>query len=173
MNRKRISAFFTIVMVLAVILSLSACDVQGLKKLDAPVVTVSETGLASWEAVEGAVGYKYKINNGFEKETVETSVQLQHNETIVVKAIGDGKKYSNSDYSIGKKYVASSSEKKTLPAPVVGVSEDGVATWNAVEGASGYAYKIDDGAEIRTNETSVTLENGQSVRVKAVGDGKE
>ena len=62
MNRKRISAFFTIVMVLAVILSLSACDVQGLKKLDAPVVTVSETGLASWEAVEGAVGYKYKIN---------------------------------------------------------------------------------------------------------------
>ena len=55
----------------------------------------------------------------------------------------------------------------------VGVSEDGVATWNAVEGASGYAYKIDDGAEIRTNETSVTLENGQSVRVKAVGDGKE
>ena len=44
MNRKRISACFTIVMVLAVILSLSACDVQGLKKLDAPVVTVSETG---------------------------------------------------------------------------------------------------------------------------------
>ena len=86
MNRKRISAFFTIVMVLAVILSLSACDVQGLKKPDAPVVTVSETGLASWEAVEGAVGYKYKINNGFEKETVETFVQLQHNETIVVKA---------------------------------------------------------------------------------------
>lgn len=59
-----------------------------------------------------------------------------------------------------------------LTAPVVTVDEDsGLATWNAVANASGYAYKIDEGSETSTSDTSVQLEAKESVRVKAVGDG--
>ncbi len=58
-----------------------------------------------------------------------------------------------------------------LATPFVTVSSEGVASWNAVANALGYTYKIDDGAEVNTASTSVQLEGGQSIRVKAVGDG--
>ena len=62
-------------------------------------------------------------------------------------------------------------EPVALAAPVVSVSTEGKAEWKAIENASGYAYKINDGDEKATNETSVTLTDGQSIQVKAVGDG--
>ena len=58
-----------------------------------------------------------------------------------------------------------------LATPVVTLNEDtGVASWSAVPNASGYAYKINDGAETATNETSVTLSENQTLVVKAVGN---
>lgn len=59
----------------------------------------------------------------------------------------------------------------TLAVPAVSLSDDGVASWQAVENASGYAYKISGGEEQATAALSVTLEDGQSICVKAKGDG--
>ena len=56
-----------------------------------------------------------------------------------------------------------------LAVPVVTIDEDGVAKWDAVEHASGYAYKISDGEEQTTDKTSVTLTDGQTIEVKALG----
>lgn len=58
-----------------------------------------------------------------------------------------------------------------LAVPSVVVDANGTASWNAVANASGYAYKINDGAETPTDVTHVSLTNEQSIRVKAVGDG--
>ena len=60
-----------------------------------------------------------------------------------------------------------------LETPVVTVDESGVATWKAVANASSYTYKIDDGKEVNVNTNKVTLTDGQSIQVKAVGDGKK
>ena len=62
-------------------------------------------------------------------------------------------------------------EPTVLSAPVVIVDENGLASWEAVENASGYIYVINDGEEQTTTELSVQLEDGQSIKVKAVGDG--
>ncbi|MDE6201125.1 MAG: hypothetical protein K2M47_04525 [Clostridiales bacterium] len=60
---------------------------------------------------------------------------------------------------------------KALAAPTVNIDSNGNATWNEVTNASGYAFKIDDGTEQTAEEGEVKLENGQSVAVKAKGDG--
>jgi hypothetical protein len=66
-------------------------------KLSTPTVTVSESGVASWQAVANATGYIYKINGGTETSTLSTSVQLTDGESIAVKAVGDGTNYTDSD----------------------------------------------------------------------------
>lgn len=58
-----------------------------------------------------------------------------------------------------------------LSTPVVTIDDNGVATWLEVENASGYAYVIDDKPEVSTTQLSVNLADGQSVKVKAKGDG--
>ena len=58
-----------------------------------------------------------------------------------------------------------------LAAPAVQIDVNGKATWNGVTNANGYAFKIDGGAEQTAEDREVQLENGQSVAVKAKGDG--
>ena len=58
-----------------------------------------------------------------------------------------------------------------LSAPTVTVSETGLASWTEVENASSYSYSIDGGTAVNTSELSFQLTNGQSIRVKAIGDG--
>ena len=60
-----------------------------------------------------------------------------------------------------------------LKTPVVAISDDGVASWNAVKHADGYAYKINDDKTVYTSELEVQLEYGDSIRVKAVSDSDE
>lgn len=71
-------------------------------KLSTPVVTISEKGLASWGAIANATGYEYTIDSTV-GTTTKTSVQLQANQTITVKAVGGGK-YEDSDPSVLQKY---------------------------------------------------------------------
>lgn len=59
-----------------------------------------------------------------------------------------------------------------LATPVVSIDEDGTASWAAVTNASGYKYKINNGTEqTAPSNRSVSLTDGQSIVVKAVGDG--
>lgn len=64
-------------------------------------------------------------------------------------------------------------DKKELPqleTPSVTITVNGVANWKEVKNAVRYVYIIDDGQEFATNETSVQLKDGQSIKVKATGD---
>ena len=144
-------------------------------KLAPPLVSISDIGIASWYRVEGAVAYVYKINNEGETRTQNTSLQLSVGQTITVKAVGDGVNYTDSDYSLGKKYekkgeMSPETQPTKLSSPVVSISDLGLASWNSVEGAEGYVYKIDGGDEITAQFNSVLLLDGQTICVKAVGD---
>lgn len=76
---------------------------QGEKtKLATPVVTISESGLASWSAIANATMYQYIIGSTI-GTTTETSIQLEANQSIAVKAIGGGE-YADSDQSVLKRY---------------------------------------------------------------------
>ena len=155
-------------------LSLAGCGKKkAAPQLDAPVVTVNnDTGVAQWKAVENASGYAYKLDNGDEIATDNTSVTLTEGQSIVVKAVGDGKNYSDSVWSQAKTYIKPSpSSPKTLSTPIVNISIDGVASWSKIAGALSYVYKINDGAEQETTALSVQLREGDSIVVKAVGDG--
>ena len=138
-------------------------------KLATPVVTIDENGVAKWNAVENASGYKYVIDNAEAVATTETSVTLGKNQTIKVMAAGDGENYLDSDYSEAKTYEV---VPQKLATPVVTIDENGVAKWNAVENASGYKYVIDNAEAVATTETSVTLTGGQTIKVMATGDGE-
>ena len=142
-------------------------------KLGTPTVTIFETGLAGWTAVENASGYVYKINGGAEVSTSATSVQLTNGQSIVVKAVGDGTTYTDGDYSAEQTYTEGTPvpQPTKLGTPAVTVSSTGLASWTTVANASSYVYKINGGTEVSTSATSVQLTNGQSIVVKAVGDG--
>lgn len=60
-----------------------------------------------------------------------------------------------------------------LPAPEVTVDSDGVASWERVDGALYYAYVIDVGDEMLTDEYSVLLKENESVKVKAISGSAE
>ena len=142
-------------------------------KLGTPTVAISDEGLASWSEVANASSYVYKINGGAETPTTATSVQLTNGQSIVVKAVGDGTNYTDGDYSASQTYTAGTPtpQPTKLGTPTVTISSTGLASWTAVANASSYVYKIDGGAETSTTATSVQLSNGQSIVVKAVGDG--
>ena len=125
-------------------------------ELSAPVVSIDEGGLATWNVVANASSYKYKINNGTEQSTTLTSIQLTDGDSIVVKAVGNGTEYTDSAYSESKTYTAPIPpvEPTELNVPVVSINSTGLASWNTVANASGYKYKINNGTEQSTTSTS-------------------
>lgn len=179
-NRCLISVFLLLFLTLSlfgcnIALKTPTNDVTGednLKKLSTPTVYVSDTGLASWEAVANSSGYMYKINNDKEYKVTNLRVQLVEGQSIKVKALGDGKNYADSDYSNEVIYTVESVVTPIkLSSPIVSVDESGLASWNAILGASGYIYQIDDENEFDTTDLAVQLVEGQSIKVKALGDG--
>ena len=60
--------------------------------------------------------------------------------------------------------------KERLGAPEVAISDEGLASWTAVANAKGYQYVINDGEPELTTSTSVQLTDGQTIKVKSVGD---
>lgn len=146
---------------------------QGATKLNTPIVSVSQSGLASWQLIGNAASYAYKIDNGNEIVINANSVQLSNGQSITVKAIGDGTNYTDSDWSISAAYTQSDNPPVPvkLSTPVVSISKNGLASWQTVSGASGYVYKINGGAAQSTSTLSIQLSEGQSITVKAVGDG--
>lgn len=83
-------------------------DDNGKTKLATPVVTISESGLASWSAIANATMYQYIIGSII-GTTTETSIQLEANQSIAVIAIGGGE-YADSDQSVLKRYESKQGE---------------------------------------------------------------
>ncbi len=78
-------------------------------QLQTPSVSVSNSGIASWNAIPNANGYKYKINGGSEQFTTALSLQLTNGQSIVVKPVGDGSSYTDSNWSEPVTYTAQGS----------------------------------------------------------------
>lgn len=76
---------------------------SGKIKLATPVVTISQSGLASWDSVANASEYEYTINGTTVGKTTHTNIQLEAGQTIFVKALGTGN-YTDSDPSAIQKY---------------------------------------------------------------------
>ena len=132
--------------------------------LKRPTVSLNEN-MASWSEVAGASGYEYRINGGEAQTAANMSVELTHGQTIEVRAIGDGINYISSSWSIAQTY-----NEGAWGTPTVELNNN-VASWTAIGGAK-YVYSI-NGEEKETTETSVALTHGQTLKVKAVGEGKE
>ena len=64
-------------------------------------------------------------------------------------------------------------EVNQLATPKVSIDEDGLATWKKVKNADGYAYKINGGKVIYTDECSVQLTYDDSIQVKAISESDD
>ncbi len=169
--KKLHAKIIVILLIMVLCTSFFGCDliITNSNRLSKPIVTIDENGVASWEAVQYAEGYEYKINDGDLEFTSGTTVSLNVGDSIQVRAKGNGENHSDSLFSQKKTFT-----EQTVPIltkPVVNIDKNGVASWGAVQYSQGYIYKINDGEEISTNETSVTLNTGDSIQVKAKGDG--
>lgn len=126
-------------------------------KLQAPYsLKVSSGNVLTWSVVKGAVAYLPNIN-GVDLEQV-TSNQLALSDVadgghliIKVKAIGDGTICLDSDWSDELEYDMAVSLE--TPIPVVSGK---TVTWEAVNGASKYEYRI-NGSLVRTEATTIDL----------------
>ncbi len=76
-----------------------------------------------------------------------------------------------SNKTLYAKWIEEEAEPTKLDIPVVQISSSGVASWQEIKHATGYLCKIND-LELSAiiQSTSVQLENGDSIAVKAVGD---
>ena len=57
-----------------------------------------------------------------------------------------------------------------LETPVVEIDDTGLATWEPIENVSYYQYQIDSRLERTTTSLSIQLEDGQTFKIKAMGD---
>ena len=169
-------------MALSLIISICMCfafagcdscnDDKAPAKLSTPVVTVDDKGVASWLEVENASGYAYVIGDGEETATDNLSVNLADGQSIKVKAKGDGKNYTDSDFSEVKTYTAPSKQPVQLAGPSVSIGTDGTVTIGTVEHAVKIVYVIGDGAETEYDANNKpVLTDGQTIKVTAKGDG--
>lgn len=143
-------------------------------KLATPTLTVNEqTGDVSWNAIEGASGYRYKIGDA-EKDVSSVDVlaiRLISGESVSVKALGDGEKYLDSDWS----EAASFKTTVKLPKPKLSITKIGnqvLVSWEKDVNATSYMYRLNSGAETPIEGTQYLINAGDTFRLRAVGDGE-
>lgn len=140
-------------------------------KLATPTLKINEqTGDASWEAIEGASGYKYKIGDVEKEVSAETlAIRLISGETISVKALGDGQDYLDSDWSDGVSFTTTVKlSKPKLTTTKIG--NQVLISWERDANATSYMYRLNDGAETPIDATQYLINVGDIFRLRAVGD---
>lgn len=146
------------VCVLALIFGFSACnnDVEqdgDPTPLAAPVITISEEGVVSWDEVEHADSYEIYEDGSSIKEQAETSYTITTTvggmHIYKVKAKSSNSAYLDSEFSNQLIYTVS----VQLSTPVITSIEDCVISWQAVEHADGYEV-YQDGVLIGTADTT-------------------
>lgn len=104
MKKTIIISLLSVLIVIVDGIGLTACG-KNPARLDAPCNFIFNNRMVSWDKVENAEGYvvffegkEYEVSdNGFNTLTVATEAKKY---TIEVMAIGDGKKYSDSEWSV-------------------------------------------------------------------------
>lgn len=168
---KNVKRFFCFVVVFLLVAFSFAC--KGNKKpttLATPKVTISDSGLASWERVENASSYKFTINNGDEQEIFELQIQLADGDVFSVKAVSSSSEYLDSEFSSPLKYEKKSTEEK-LATPVVKIDANGLAKWEKIENATSYKISINGSNEyINVEKIEYQLSDLETISVCAVSN---
>ena len=177
MKKSIVTFLLTLFVAIFGLVGLAACDEPTPpitpQQLNAPFVTLNGN-VASWEVNTNADKFEISLDGNLSYvENSVTSKTLTNGQTLKVRAVGDGIAYSTSDWSNSVTYTATTPapQPTKLGTPTVTISGEGLASWTAVANASSYVYKINGGAETPTTATSVQLSEGQSIVVKAVGNG--
>ncbi|MBQ7306964.1 MAG: hypothetical protein IJW82_00360, partial [Clostridia bacterium] len=175
MKKRLFKTMFLSFMLLLTGFCLTGCgEKSNPEKLIAPVVTLTND-IATWETNSNADKFEISLNGKLSQvENSYTQEKLTDGQSLKVRAIGDGVKYTTSDWSNTVIYTAPINPTPNLTklgTPMVTISDLGLATWTAITNASSYKYQIGNEQEQTTTQLSVQLENGQSIKVKAVGDG--
>ena len=187
--KKRLLSFLLIMCLLSVIVGLVACDEEtndpsgdvptSPQQLSAPQLTLVND-VASWQANANADRFELSIDGTLSQvENTVTSKTLLDGQSLKVRAIGDGVNFLTSDWSNTVTYAKPDDPVDPNPpatptklgTPVVTISESGLASWAHVDNATAYIYVIDNGNEQTTQELSVQLQDGQSIKVKATVTG--
>lgn len=156
---------YTIFLGLLICFGICGCNNQsGTMQLETPLNLRYDNGFLKWSIVENANEYIVAINLDEYKSESNifdlTKIGLQEGQyTAKVKALGNGV-YASSAFSseITFNYGVSSPENGTkLSTPKNIVYENNTFSWGAVEGASGYAIKIND-EEYTTPSTSYVVD---------------
>ena len=143
--------------------------------LQAPVLSFdSNTGVVSWGAVEGATGYEYRINDGQSlyvgKDT--TKITLLKSESVSVRALGDGEKYLDSEWS--EKVASSLSSQLATPSlKLTAMGNQVLVSWEIDKNATSYEYRINSGAitPIEGEIGSFLVNKGDYFYLHALGNG--
>lgn len=137
-----------------------------------------------WEAVDNAIGYRFRQTNGANQwEDVKEPFYLltdvpQDGAVYQVYAVGDGTAWTDSEIA-ELVYTAPQPDPVQLDTPTgLSIQENGgiwTATWNAVANASGYRFRLADGSWQEVSGTVYTFAEEPvtaTYAVCAVGDGE-
>ncbi len=157
-------------------------------------LAIDEYGVATWDAVEGAVKHAYRIGDGevqYIGANEDCKVTLADGETIKVWAVGDGFDFveDNEERSVSDTYtltpvtlsMADVTDGDTVKEIVKINKSTGKVSWSAVKGAVKYVYTVKDNegnvvdgqenVETTVPVTTITLGANHSITIKAIGDG--
>ena len=171
--KKKIIGLLLIISLLASVLSgLSSCKLLSrIGKLQTPEFHPNSGECAVWDKIDNSNGYDIEIN-GVIVESVSADIyyyELESGDTIRVRAKG-GIKLDDSDWSKPHTYIYTPKDPPiTLKAPVISVDAYGNVTWPRVDGATGYAYRINGGVEIEILSNNTSVRDGNTIEVKALG----
>ena len=146
LTKKLIVVVLAFMSVVCMAVAVAACG-DNLTPLSAPVISIDENGVISWEAVDHAEGY-YVNENGVKVAEVDSSPytitqNVAGNYSYTVVAVGDGVNYSNSPASNAQSYIVASPDATPLSAPEITLNER-VISWTAVENATGYNVYVNN-----------------------------
>ena len=172
---------------LAVLLTAVSCEkkVQP-EKLAAPSPVLATAGINNatflWENVKGAESYLVVVDEGEPIPVKGVSITIGDLESasdhsIKMKSVAPegSSEWLDSDYSAPLAFSTAGKKKLAMPElSASGILPSGfTVSWRVVRNAEKYVYKIDDGEEMQTTETSFTVDDlvnstQYTVKVKAV-----
>ncbi len=142
-------------------------DVDGMVRFNAVVKNIPAIGYA-----QTIVARAYVINNGVQvlsDKIVKRSISEVANKILSEDLILNGEKLADDQRTELKNYVVATN---ALSDVAISSIDNGIASWDAVDGAIGYYVRFGEEMPIFTTETEYDIEDSDYVWIVAVGDGK-
>ena len=178
-KRHGFASVLALILILASLFALASCDETGMGggdggKFGAPQNVTYDGAVITWNAVNGATGYKVSVDGG--QELTITSNAYAYSKagsefSFVVKAVKVNSK--------GKETISDATTVQFKPLAKiedVSISADGVISWGVIDSATGYEVRVDGATTEVVHVTSYDklLEGKHSYQVRptvsAAGD---